>query len=195
MSVVLVVMAGVALFVLGSLALVLLKIFYRPVQPGQALVVTDVGGGQRVTLTGALVLPVIHRADLLDITTRTVDVDLDGARAPRSRDGVPVAVRAVAYLRILPEPQSVLDVARSFGCARASDLEEVRLFFRPRIIEALRGILRERDFEDLLSGKDDLGAALITRLGPKLRGFTLDNVAFERLDRATRDGAEIGPFR
>ena len=103
MSVVLVVMAGVALFLLGSLALVLVKIFYRPVQPGQALVVTDVGGGQRVTLTGALVLPVIHRADLLDITTRTVDVDLDGARAPRSRDGVPVAVRAVAYLRILPD--------------------------------------------------------------------------------------------
>ena len=69
------VIGAVLLFVVG--AAVIYSSLYRKVQKGTALVRTGVGGTE-VAFDGIFVVPVVHRAEPIDISLKSVEIDRSG---------------------------------------------------------------------------------------------------------------------
>ena len=80
--VVLVGVSAVALIIIGWGFLMMVSKFYRKVEQGKALVVNKMKREPEVTFTGAFVLPVIHKAEVMDISVKTIEIDR------RAKDGL-----------------------------------------------------------------------------------------------------------
>ncbi|MEO0331532.1 MAG: flotillin family protein, partial [Bacteroidota bacterium] len=51
---------------------------YRKASQGQALIVTGGAGGAKVSFSGLLVIPVLHRLEEMDITVKTIMISRMG---------------------------------------------------------------------------------------------------------------------
>jgi uncharacterized membrane protein YqiK len=190
--------AGSAMALAVVVILVMIRLFHRKLAPGQALVITSTAGGRwmRVSFTSAIVLPIVHRSDLIDITVKTVEVSLDGEHALISKDGVRIGIKASFYIQINQTQEDVLKVAQSVGCEQASDPAQVRALFRPKCVEALRTVARILDFKEMQLETDLFRDEVLRAIGRDLNGFTLADAAVEQIDRASNKPAdEAGPFR
>ncbi|MCA9612031.1 MAG: hypothetical protein KC586_04630, partial [Myxococcales bacterium] len=54
---------------------VMLARFYRKVDQGRALIVNPLRGEPWVTFTGSVVWPIINRAEIMDISVKTIEID------------------------------------------------------------------------------------------------------------------------
>ncbi|MEG0183149.1 MAG: hypothetical protein RR704_06815, partial [Stenotrophomonas sp.] len=68
---------GILLVLLLGLA-GLFKAFYRKVDQGVALIVNDMSAQPKVHFTGALIIPVLYRAELMRISLITLQIDRRG---------------------------------------------------------------------------------------------------------------------
>lgn len=188
--------AAIAAIAAVALVLAMLKAFYRRLRPGEALIVTSLGGARRVSFTGGMVLPIAHSASLLDITVKPVEVELDGHEALITSDHVKTAIKATFHVRVHPTVQDVLAVAQAVGCERASDPAQVQALFRPRFVEALRTVVHRMTFEELRKQREAVRDRVVELVGRDLSGFVLDDAAIELIDRPANVPADhVGPFR
>ncbi|MCP4499183.1 MAG: hypothetical protein GY822_04345 [Deltaproteobacteria bacterium] len=70
------VFGGGSILIAGFMLMV--KNFYRKVDQGQALINNKTGGLTTVSFTGGLVWPIIHRAETMDISLKTIELDRNG---------------------------------------------------------------------------------------------------------------------
>ncbi len=68
------VLVAVGLAILVGFAMMVAK-FYKKVEQGRALIINKVTKDPIVTFTGGLVLPIVHRAETMDISVKTVEID------------------------------------------------------------------------------------------------------------------------
>ena len=74
------VLVVVGLLVVGGLFVIFVGLaviakFYRKVDQGRALIVNTMKAEPWVTFTGKVVYPVIHRAEVMDISVKTIEID------------------------------------------------------------------------------------------------------------------------
>ena len=63
---------ALVVFVVG--ALLIITRFYRKVDQGKALIVNTMRAEPTVTFTGKVVIPVFHRAEVMDISVKTIEL-------------------------------------------------------------------------------------------------------------------------
>ena len=68
---------GGLIVIFGGLAIIVAK-FYRKVDQGQALIINKLSTEPEVTFTGGVVYPIIHRAEIIDISVKRIDIDRRG---------------------------------------------------------------------------------------------------------------------
>ena len=73
---VLTVVGFILLLLVGILSL--FKAFYIKVDQGKALIVNDMSATPKVYFTGAMVLPVIHKKEIMKISVITLEIDRRG---------------------------------------------------------------------------------------------------------------------
>ena len=72
--------SNVSLVVLGAIAIVLVggliafTRFYRKVDQGRALIINPMTGLPKVSFTGGVVWPVVNRAEVMDISVKTIEL-------------------------------------------------------------------------------------------------------------------------
>src|SRR6187402_3818595 len=76
----------IAIVLIGLLAL--LSRFYRQVDQGRALVVNTMRAEPVVTFTGTIVYPVINRAEVMDLSVKTVEIDRRGKEGLICNDNI-----------------------------------------------------------------------------------------------------------
>ena len=114
----------VGLTLMGSL----LAKLYRKVPQSQALIVSKTRGID-VTFTGATVLPVIHRAEIMDIGVKVVEIEKMGNDGLICKDNIRADIRVSFYVRVNPTSEDVRKVAQLVGCANASSQEKLEELF------------------------------------------------------------------
>jgi hypothetical protein len=107
--------------------------FYRQVDQGKALIVNKKAGPQ-VVFTGTVVLPIIHRAEIMDISVKSLDIDRRGNEGLICKDNIRADIKVAFFVRVNKTPEDVLKVAQSIGCARASDLQTLDELFSGQIL-------------------------------------------------------------
>ena len=114
---------GVGIIVLIILGLAFFyKLFYIKVAQGTALIVNDMSSTPKVHFTGALVYPIIHKKELMNISLITLDVDRRGRDGLICKDNMRADISVAFYLRVNETAEDVLRVAKSIGADRASDI-------------------------------------------------------------------------
>jgi uncharacterized membrane protein YqiK len=178
---VLIAIGALAVIVLG--VLVLVARFYRQVLQGQALIVNTMKEEPVVTFTGAVVLPIIHRSEVMDISVKTVELDRRGKEGLICQDNIRADINVTFFVRVNKTRDDVLKVAQSIGCVRASDSATLRELFSAKFAEGLKTVGKHFDFEDLYTKRDDFKDKIIGVIGTDLNGFVLDDCAIDYLEQ------------
>lgn len=177
----LVVIAVVAFVLIGLLAL--LARFYRQVDQGRALVINTMRSEPVVAFTGAIVYPIINRAETMDLSVKTVEIDRRGKEGLICNDNIRADINVTFFVRVNKTVDDVLKVAQSVGCNRASDQAALSELFTAKFAEALKTVGKHFNFEDLYQKRDEFKDKIIEVIGKDLNGFILDDAAIDYLEQ------------
>ncbi|MDS1311687.1 flotillin family protein [Marinobacter xiaoshiensis] len=174
----------VVLLILGVLTL--FKAFYRKVDQGQALIVNDLSPTPKVYFTGAMVLPVIHRAETMKISVITLELNRTGKEGLICKDNLRADITVAFYLRVNETSEDVLRVAKSVGVGRASDRNAVNELFNAKFSEALKTVGKKLEFMQLFEERQHFRDSIIETIGEDLNGYILEDVAIDYLEQTPK---------
>ena len=155
---------------------------YQKVQQGTALVRTGIGG-VRVSFTGLLILPVVHRKETMDISLKRVEIYRHGSEGLICADNVRADIKVAFFVRVNNAAEDVLKVAQTIGCARASDEDKLRDLFDAKFSEALKTVGKQFEFTDLYSEREQFKERILGHIGQDLNGYILDDAAIDYLEQ------------
>ena len=157
--------------------------FYRQVEQGKALIINTSRAEPHVTFTGGLVLPIVNRAEIMDLSVKTIDIDRRGKEGLICNDNIRADINVTFFVRVNKTAEDVLKVAQSIGCARASDARTLDELFNAKFSEALKTVGKHFDFEQLYTKREEFKDAIIKVIGKDLNGFILDDAAIDYLEQ------------
>ena len=177
--------AGVILLVVIGFFYLLLTC-YRKVEKGSALVRTG-GSAAKVILNGGFVIPIIHRAELIDISVKRIEVDRTGKNGLICQDNMRADIKVVFFVRINNVEADIIKVADSIGCVRASSEPEIRNLFDAKFSEALKTVGKRFLFTALYEDRDKFREAILRVIGTDLNGYVLEDAAIDYLEQTPLD--------
>ena len=175
------VLVAVVLLILLAVLLFVGRLFQK-VEQGKALIVSRTKKVD-VTFTGAIVLPILHKAELMDITAKTVEIHRAGRDGLICRDNIRADIRISFFVRVNKTVEDVVKVAQSIGTARASDPQAIQDFFAAKFAEALKTVGKQLDFTDLYTHRHEFRDQIIAVIGTDLNGYTLEDAAIDHLEQ------------
>lgn len=176
------VLAGIAVvFIFGLFAM--FARFYRKVEQGHALIINPFRGDPKVTFTGGLVLPIINKAELMDISIKTIEIDRSGDQGLICADNIRADIKVKFFVRVNQTAEDVLRVAQGIGCARASNHEILEDLFSAKFSEALKTVGKALDFVELYQARDRFRDKIIEQIGDDLSGYVLEDAAIDYLEQ------------
>jgi len=189
-----IVLLGVAaLFLLllfvGGIAFVIAK-FYRKVDQGKALIINKMTAEPEVTFTGGVVYPIIHRAEVMDISVKSIVISRSGKDGLICEDNIRADIKVAFFVRVNKTQEDVLKVAQSIGCDRASTQETLEELFAAKFSEALKTVGKKKMFEQLYTERDDFKDGIIDVIGRDLNGYFLEDVAIDYLEQTPVDSLD-----
>jgi uncharacterized membrane protein YqiK len=183
-----IVASGIAggLFFLFCSAFVVSR-FYRQVDQGRALIINPFKGEPIVTFTGSIVWPIINRAEVMDISLKTVEIDRRGKEGLICKDNIRADIKVTFFVRVNKTREDVLKVAQSIGCVRASDEATLEHLFEAKFSEALKTVGKSFDFEELYTHRDAIKDQVVQVIGRDLSGYMLEDCAIDFLEQTPVD--------
>ncbi|MDI3406471.1 SPFH domain-containing protein [Streptomyces cavernicola] len=172
---------AVVLLIVVALLLVVTRLF-RKVEQGKALIVSKMRKVD-VTFTGQVVLPVLHKAEVMDISVKTIDIVRAGRDGLICRDNIRADIRISFFVRVNKTVEDVIRVAQAIGTARASDQNTLQELFNAKFSEALKTVGKQMDFADLYTKRDELRDRIIQLIGTDLNGYSLEDAAIDHLEQ------------
>ena len=156
--------------------------FYRKVEQGQALVRNGIGG-TKVSFSGSIVVPILHMAEVMDISVERVIIDRQGGEGLICKDNIRADIKVVFFVRVNKTEEDVLKVAQSVGCKRASDPKSLQELFDAKFSEALKTVGKHFNFSDLYTSRDQFKEEILKVIGTDLNGFVMDDAAIDFLEQ------------
>jgi uncharacterized membrane protein YqiK len=191
LSVLMPVLFGVGLFFIVLLGLAaIFKAFYVKVEQGTALIVNTTRAVPKVSFTGSLVYPIIHKKELMRISLITLEVDRRGKDGLICADNMRADITVAFYLRVNETAEDVLKVAKSIGASRASDREAVNELFNAKFSEGLKTVGKQIDFVKLFENRQDFREKIIEVIGNDLNGYVLEDVAIDYLEQTPKSSLD-----
>lgn len=159
------------------------KIYWKS-ESGRAFVRTGMGGSKPVIGGGALVIPLVHKIQWVDLS----EIKLVVRRAERdsiiSKDHLRVDLTAEFYVRVRAEKDSVRQAAVGLG-RRADNAEALRDFLEPNLLDALQTVASEMTLDDMHDQRgrfaQQVKALLLADMD--MKGLELINVSLTSLDQ------------
>ncbi|MBA2661006.1 MAG: hypothetical protein H0U74_01830 [Bradymonadaceae bacterium] len=175
------VVAGIAVLMLIGLPIMFAK-FYRKVDQGQALIINTLKD-VKVSFTGAFILPVIHRAETMDISVKTIEIDRRGKDGLICKDNIRADIKVNFFVRVNQTGTDVLKVAQAVGCARASYQSTLEELFGAKFSEALKTVGKQLDFEELYQRREAFRDEIKRAISDDLNGYSLEDAAIDYLEQ------------
>ncbi|WP_440055310.1 SPFH domain-containing protein [Pseudoalteromonas sp. T1lg65] len=176
--------AATALIIIFAILLLIGK-FYRKVEQGQALIINKMKSEPDVTTTGGIVLPVIHKMEVMDISTNRMVLERREGSGLICKDNIRADIAITFYIRVNENKQDILRVAKQVGCARASAPETLQALFEAKFSEALKTVGKKMNFEELFTHRNEFRDAIKEVIGQDLSGYTLEDVAIDYLEQTS----------
>ncbi len=167
---------------IGLGALLLFSRLFRKVDQGQALIISKTKHVD-VTFTGAMVLPVLHRAEVMDISVKTIEIARTGREGLICQDNIRADIRITFFVRVNKTAEDVIKVAQAIGTDRASHQETMQSLFSAKFAEALKTVGKQLDFVDLYTKREEFRDRIVGVIGTDLNGYHLEDAAIDHLEQ------------
>ncbi|MFJ7166359.1 flotillin family protein [Streptomyces globosus] len=171
-----------SVLVVAIVVVVVLSRLFRKVEQGKALIVSKMRKVD-VTFTGQVVLPVLHKAEVMDISVKAIEISRTGRDGLICRDNIRADIRITFFIRVNKTVEDVIRVAQAIGTARASDKATMQELFNAKFSEALKTVGKQMDFADLYTKRDELRFQIIEIIGIDLNGYSLEDAAIDYLEQ------------
>jgi uncharacterized membrane protein YqiK len=155
--------------------------FKKPIQ-GQAFVITT-RQGILVKFNGTVVIPILHRLEIMDISLKSFTLERMGKEGLICQDNMRADIKVTFFIKVNKTEEAVKNVAQSIGTARASDRELLIQLFDAKFSEALKTVGKKFDFEDLYSERDKFKKEMLAEIGEELNGYSLEGAAIDFLEQ------------
>jgi len=172
---------GVILLAVVLTVYVLTRLF-RKVEQGRVLIISKLRKID-VTFTGAIVLPIIHKAEFMDISVKTIEISRTGKEGLICQDNIRADIKITFFVRVNKTVEDVTQVAQSIGTARASHEDTLQVLFAAKFAEALKTVGKQLDFVDLYTHRHEFRDRIIQVIGTDLNGYHLDDAAIDHLEQ------------
>ncbi|MFF3989256.1 SPFH domain-containing protein [Streptomyces sp. NPDC001601] len=163
-------------------AVAVVSLLFRKVEQGKALIVSKLRRVD-VTFTGQVVLPVLHKAEMMDISVKAIEITRAGRDGLICRDNIRADIRISFFVKVNKTAQDVVKVAQAVGTARASDQKTLQELFHAKFSEALKTVGKQLDFTDLYTKREELRYKIIELIGVDLSGYHLEDAAIDYLEQ------------
>ncbi|MFD1663520.1 flotillin family protein [Streptomyces caeni] len=171
-----------ACLLLAVVALSVVSRLFRKVEQGKALIVSKTRKVD-VSFTGQVVLPVLHKAEVMDISVKTIEITRAGREGLICKDNIRADIRISFFVRVNKTVEDVIKVAQAVGTARASDRDTLQELFHAKFSEALKTVGKQLDFTDLYTKREELRYRIIEVIGVDLNGYHLEDAAIDYLEQ------------
>ncbi|MFI6371221.1 flotillin family protein [Streptomyces sp. NPDC050546] len=177
------ILLGVGVLVAVTLlAVLLVSRLFRKVEQGKALIVSKLRKVD-VTFTGQVVLPVLHKAEVMDISVKAIEITRTGKDGLICQDNIRADIRITFFVKVNKTVEDVIKVAQAVGTARASDRDTLQELFHAKFSEALKTVGKQLDFTDLYTKREELRYRIIEVIGVDLNGYHLEDAAIDYLEQ------------
>ncbi|CAM2065532.1 PHB domain-containing protein [Sulfidibacter corallicola] len=171
----------VAILIVVGVLIMMIK-FYRKVPQGRALIRTG-QGGPRVSFGGQIVIPVLHRLEIMDISVKRMEIERISQNGLICKDNIRADIKVAFFVGVNQTVEDVLNVAKSIGTDRASHRDTLYELFDALFSEALKTVGKKFDFVDLYNARKEFKEAIIQTIGENLNGYHLQDVAIDYLEQ------------
>jgi uncharacterized membrane protein YqiK len=172
-----------SIIAIGTAFIVVASKFYIKVGPDEAIVKTGMGGMNVIIDGGALVWPVIHRYEKMDLTLKSFEIAREGAEGLICKDNIRADIKCAFFIRVDKTTEEIKEVAQSIGCKRASVVETLRELFDAKFSEALKTVGKQFEFVELYDKRDKFKNEILKVIGTDLNGYRLDDCAIDYLEQ------------
>ncbi len=180
MGTIIVIVVFLFVLILGILGMI--AKFYVKVEQGTSLVRTGIGK-TRVSFSGMVVVPIMHRKEFIDISVKRIEIYRHGSEGLICRDNVRADIKVAFFVRVNNAATDVLQVAQSIGCRRASNQEALVELFDAKFSEALKTVGKAFDFTELYTERERFKNEILAHIGTDLNGYVLDDAAIDYLEQ------------
>ena len=132
----LIAVVGIAVVVFFGLMVLIARTF-RQVDQGRAMIINRLRGEPKVTFSGSVVLPVVNKAEIMDLSVKTIDVARRGKDGLICADNIRADIKVTFFVRVNKTVYDVLRVAQSIGCIRASQQQTLEELFAAKFSSSL----------------------------------------------------------
>ena len=80
----------------------------RKVDQGHALIINKFSGEPKVTFTGGIVIPIAHRAEIMDISVKTIEVDRHGQNGLICADNIRADIKVTFFVKVNKDAKDVI---------------------------------------------------------------------------------------
>ena len=156
-----------------SLLVYVLRRWHKSPLPNEAIIRTGVGGVLAVTGKGIFVLPLLHRASRIDLSTKSFVLEFPETAPLPIKGTNQITLSASVNLKISHD--NIAMVATKHGTRNASSQQYIESLFSPQFDEVIRITGRRFSYESLKSNLEEFNFAIIERCGEveDLHGFEL----------------------
>ncbi|MCH7686299.1 MAG: flotillin family protein [Planctomycetes bacterium] len=184
-------MSAIEIFMFGGISLIIILFgftfafsrFYRKVGPEEAVVRSGKGGLKAATGSGIWVIPILHRAEIMDLSLKRIEISRRGEAGLICQDNIRADIEVAFFVRVNNQTQDIKTVAEILGCRRASDQRSLVELFDAKFSEALKTVGKRFDFVELYNERDKFKEAILQTIGTDLNGYVLDDCAIDYLEQ------------
>ena len=176
----LVVMIAIIIVIVGLLVWVVSM--YKKIIQGKVLVRTGAGGA-KVFFSAGLVVPVLHKMEVMDISVKKLEIERIGVNGLICKDNIRADIKVAFFVRVNKATQDIINVAQTIGCERASEIEVLKNIFDAKFSEALKTVGKKFDFIELYEARREFREEIIAIIGTDLNGYVLDDCAIDDLEQ------------
>nr|WP_129750464.1 SPFH domain-containing protein [Flavobacterium beibuense] len=163
-------------------ALVWIISMYKKIIQGKVIVRTG-AGGTKVFFNAGLVVPVLHKMEIMDISVKKLDVERTGMNGLICKDNIRADIKVTFFIKINKSTADIINVAQTIGCERASEIDVLRNLFDAKFSEALKTVGKKFDFVELYEARSEFREEIISIIGTDLNGYILDDCAIDDLEQ------------
>lgn len=182
---------GFAGFIILVGILILIIRCYRKVSQGTALIINQTRSKVIVSFTGGVVIPIIHKAEYMDISVKAMEIDRSGSNGLICEDNIRADIKVTFYVRVNKTEEDVKRVAGLIGCERASKRDTLEELFSAKFSEALKTVGKQMEFTTLFTEREKFKEAIINIIGADLNGYKLEDVAIDYLEQTPLESLDV----
>ena len=93
---------------------------YHKVAQGTAIV-RNGWGGTKVNFSGLVVVPIMHKPEMMDISVKRIEIDRSGEDGLICKDNIRADIKVAFFVRVNKNEEDVAKVAQFLGCQRVGN--------------------------------------------------------------------------